>query len=130
MSYDNESKKPIHEETIEEESSTDLSDDNINIDDHKIKIRRRRTKLHSPLQPIITRVNTISVAESNVDEEGDEDKFDLFILDNFTIFSGTEDVISGWIRRTKHLINSKYHVIFAIRLSLCWLVMPLNGHTF
>ena len=119
MSYDNESKKPIHEETIEEESSTELSDDNINIDNHKIKIRRRQTKLHSPLQPIITRVNTISVAESNVDEEGDEDKFDLFILDNFTIFSGTEDVIS-WLDKTDKTFNQ-----FKISRNLRYKAIPL-----
>ena len=104
MSNDTQTVQPNQIETVEEESSDEQFDDQVNINGHFANATRRQAKIHSPFPSNTTPANTYLAPESVVDEEEDENRFDVFILKTFRTFSGTEDVVS-WLDETDKKFN-------------------------
>ncbi|CAF1373399.1 unnamed protein product [Adineta ricciae] len=104
MSNDTQTVQPNQFETIDEKSSDEQSEDQLNTNDQPVNATRRQARLHSPFPPTSMPANINLAPESVVDEEEDENRFDVFILHNFRTFSGTEDVVS-WLDETDKKFN-------------------------
>jgi hypothetical protein len=106
-------------ETIDEESTIELTESNSPSDNIDIDKKRRQSIIPPSHQPKQVDAKKASDFESNNGDNEDEDEFDSFILNKFHPFSGSENVID-WLDNTDKLFNSN-----KISRNLRYIAIPL-----
>ncbi|CAF1465720.1 unnamed protein product, partial [Rotaria sordida] len=119
MSDSESTMEPTRREAIDEESLNELTEGDPNFDNLMIDKKRRQSIVplsHQPKSVVATKASDLE--SDNGDNEGEEG-FDSFIFNNFSAFSGSENVID-WLDNTDKKFN-----LHKISRKLRYLAIPL-----